>query len=207
MPESVKDRPTRAHEYIFLLTKSAKYFYDADAIREPGTYMGPNGRQLSPYAQGFARRTPEKERERQDKQRGHSRRHAGFNERWDRMSKSEQCGTMRNKRSWWLINTQPTPEAHFATYPIALAETCILAGCPAGGLVLNPFAGAGTTGLAALKHGRRFVGIELNPAYIEIAHERARKHMPLLVGSLQRYFENQTSTNEHAEEKRSLASD
>lgn len=183
MPESVQDRPTRAHEYVFLLTKSQRYFYDIEAIKEPRIYAGPNGQQKSPHAQGFGRRSKEEEKVRQDKQRGHSRRHAGFNERWDRMEKAEQCGVMRNVRSWWRINPEPTPEAHFATFPIRLAERCILAGSKPVDTILDPFAGAGTTWLACLKHGREFVGIELNPEYIEIAEERARKHYPLLVSA------------------------
>ena len=75
--------------------------------------------------------------------------------------------------------SMPTPEAHFATFPLELPETCILAGCPPDGLVLDPFSGAGTTGLAALKHGRSFLGLELNPEYIAIAHSRLNKRMPL----------------------------
>jgi DNA modification methylase len=128
MPESVTDRPTKAHEYVFLLSKSARYYYDAEAIREPATYAGPNGHQLSPYGQGFSRRSPEEEALRQDKQRGHGRRHAGFSDRWDAMSKTEQGALGRNKRSVWEIATQPYPEAHFATFPEALVKPCILAG-------------------------------------------------------------------------------
>jgi len=128
MPESVTDRPTSAHEYLFLLTKSPRYFYDAEAIREKATYAGPNGAQRSPHAQGFGRRTPEEERERQDKQRGHGRRHAGFNDRWDAMSKEEQQALGRNKRSVWAIATKPFPDAHFATFPPDLVEPCIRAG-------------------------------------------------------------------------------
>jgi DNA modification methylase len=114
------------------------------------------------------------------KQDGHGRRHAGFNEREFARDPRE----VRNLRSWWLINTLPTPESHFATMPITLAERCVQAGCPEGGTVLDPFAGAGTTGLACLKHGRNFIGIELNPAYIEIAQQRIEKHMPLFAEAL-----------------------
>ncbi len=110
MPESVTDRPTKAHEYIFLLTKSERYYYDSDAIKEPGVYAGPNGAQKSPHAQGFGRRSPEQESARQDKQRGHGRRHAGFNDRWDAMERAEQTGVMRNKRSVWSIATRPFTE-------------------------------------------------------------------------------------------------
>lgn len=185
MPESVKDRPTRAHEYIFLLSKSERYFYDYEAVKEPVAESTParynrarsddhkyaNG---GPGGQTIARTFGHM------KQDGHGRRHAGFNER----EFSGDPRETRNLRSWWLFNTEPNPEAHFACMPLRLAERCILAGCPPGGTVLDPFAGAGTTGLACLKHGREFVGIELNAGYIEIAERRARKHYPLLVDAL-----------------------
>ncbi len=86
----------------------------------------------------------------------------------------------RNIRSVWTIPTQPTPEAHFATFPTRLAERCIMAATPMGGVVLDPFAGAGTTGLVCVEKGRRFIGIELNPEYIKIAHDRAAKRFPTL---------------------------
>lgn len=200
MPESVTDRPTSAHEYLFLLSKSPRYFYDAEAIRESARYAGPNGAQHSPHAQDFARRSPEQERERQDKQRGHGRRHDGFNDRWDSMSKKEQQALGRNKRSvwdvpeelfsqflhWldeqpddirdvWSIATRPYPEAHFATFPPDLVEPCILAGAPGGAMVLDPFAGAATTGLVATRLDRDFIGIELNPEYVELGEERIRR--------------------------------
>lgn len=177
MPESVQDRPTRSHEYIFLLSKSSTYYYDHEAIREPATYAGPTGvgTTTSPHGQGFTRRSPEQEKARQDKQRGHSRRHAGFNGRWDQMSKEEQSALGRNKRSVWTVATQPFADAHFATFPVKLIEPCILAGSRPGDLVLDSFAGSGTVGVACLKHDRRFVGTELNPDYIEIAQRRLRK--------------------------------
>lgn len=181
MPESVRDRCTKAHEYVFMLTKSAKYFYDADAIKEPGIHAGPNGRQKSPHAQGFGRRTEAQEAARQDKQRGHGRRHAGFNDRWDLMEKTQQCGVMRNKRSVWTISPKPFSGAHFATFPIEIPELAIRAGCPAGGTVLDPFSGAGTTGLACLKHERNFIGIELNAEYIDIANKRMYDRYPLMM--------------------------
>jgi DNA modification methylase len=96
-------------------------------------------------------------------------------------SERQDHPTGRNRRSVWTLSTSPTPEAHFATFPIDLAEICILAGCPEDGLILDPFSGAATTGLAALKQGRRYLGIELNPEYIGISYERARKHYPLLI--------------------------
>lgn len=153
MPESVKDRPTKAHEYIFLLTKSAKYYYDADAIREPVTTKpwgkGPNG------SIGTAK-----------KQQG-----AAGGAR----AKSGRAGNHpkgRNKRTVWSVTTKPFKGAHFAVFPPDLIEPCVLAGAPEGGIVLDPFFGAGTTGLVAQKHGRNYLGIELNSEYIELARKR-----------------------------------
>jgi DNA modification methylase len=188
MPESVTDRPTRSHEYVFLLAKSPRYYYDAAAIREPSATEVPtrepdaNGSTITgaPHSRhSLGEAIPAKQR-RQDKQRGHSRRHAGFNERWDRMTKAEQCALGRNKRDVWTVPTSPFPEAHFATYPPALIEPCILAGCPEGGIVLDPFNGAGTTGLVALRHGRRYIGIELNPEYVSMSERRIISDAPLL---------------------------
>lgn len=163
MPESITDRPTSAHEYIFLLTKSARYYYDNEAIKEPSTYAGPNGAgtQKSPYAQGFGRRTPEQERERQDKQLGHSRRHAGFNDRWGLMTKEEQAATGRNKRSVWTIATRPYSEAHYATFPEEIPEICIKAGTKPGDIVLDCFGGSGTVAKVAERLGRRWVICDL----------------------------------------------
>lgn len=105
-----------------------------------------------------------------DKQRGHSRRHAGFNDRWDDMPKSEQQMAGANKRSVWTIATRPYSGAHFATMPEALVEPCILAGCPLGGLVLDPFCGTGTVLAVAARLGRRGVGVDLS--YQDLAAER-----------------------------------
>jgi site-specific DNA-methyltransferase (adenine-specific) len=160
MPESVQDRPTKAHEQIFLLSKSERYFYDADAIREPVTgnaHARGNGVNPKCALPG-----------------------SGIKQNSSFSGAVNELVYERNKRSVWTVATQPTPEAHFATYPIALIEPCILAGCPAGGVVLDPFAGAGTTSLAALKHGRDFLGIELNADYIAIAEKRLQERMPLL---------------------------
>jgi DNA modification methylase len=177
MPESVTDRPTKAHEYLFLLSKSEHYYYDAEAIKEPSTFAGPNGRQKSPHGQGFARRAREDEIDRQDKQRGHGRRHAGFNDRWD---EAEQDSVLsRNKRSVWTVTTKPFPDAHFATFPPELIEPCVLAGAREGGIVLDPFGGAGTTGLVADRHHRDAVLIELNPEYAEMARKRCERDAPL----------------------------
>jgi DNA modification methylase len=169
MPESVRDRPTKAHEYLFLLSKSERYYYDAAAISEPATWAGPNGAQHSPHAQGFGRRTAEEEKQRQrDKQSGHGRRHAGFNDRYD----FDNPALTRNKRSVWSIATTPSPESHFATFPRKLVEPCILAGCPPGGTVLDPFAGTGTVGRVAADLGRRALLIELREEYGEMAKRK-----------------------------------
>ena len=317
MPESVRDRPTRAHEYVFLLTKSARYFYDADAIREPikdpGSWDGnhKNGFRKADWDGGDAYANQPhlpSNHAKPDKERGHSRRHAGFNDRWDGMSKEEQQAMGANKRTVWSIATQPYKEAHFATFPQKLVEPCILAGTsehgvcgvtgypwervveksangrvrkrhgsgpgdhykddfgitqptttfqegvvstttgwqprcgapwercverkfklqegrssehairgsgsqkpmdasngwggfsrgtttsqtlgwqltcdhdsePVPALVLDPFCGSGTTGVVALRHGRSFIGIELNPEYVELARKRIIGDAPLL---------------------------
>jgi DNA modification methylase len=183
MPESVTDRPTKAHEYLFLLTKSERYYYDAEAIKESAIYGIPNSPESikSPYGQGFARRAKTRG---SDKQSGHGRRHAGFNDRWDQMEREEQCSGMRNKRSVWTIATQPYAEAHFATFPPDLIKPCILAGSKAGDVVLDPFMGAGTTALVAAHYDRSYIGAELNAAYIamaqnRIANERAQLKMAI----------------------------
>ena len=297
MPESVRDRPTRAHEYVFLLTKSAKYFYDSDAVREPAKDPLDDIRRMrQQHDANKSAATAERNglRARTDKQRGHSRRHDGFNDRWDSMSKAEQQAMGANKRTVWSIATQPYSGAHFATYPEKLVEPCILAGTsergvcgvtgdpwervveqtghvnqrepahvpgntltktdstgwapttsptdswqpscgapwervveteyrhhekwfgikqdvrhsrgsagtaynepvarqttgwqltcdhdsePVPALVLDPFCGSGTTGVVALRHGRSFIGIELNPEYVELARKRIIDDAPLL---------------------------
>ncbi len=222
MPESVQDRPTRAHEYVFLLTRSERYWYDAEAIREAGALDtmaryrrgrsnhhkwadgGPGNQTIAKSLKhmvggrdgtdtgdfgstltggGWGRHhledaLPETERRPvRDKQPGHSRRHAGFNDRWDRMTKQEQCRGARNKRDVWTIGTAGFGEAHFATFPPALVAPMILAGCPEGGVVLDPFGGSGTVGLVAQSLGRRAVLIELNPEYCEMARRRCAQGM------------------------------
>jgi DNA modification methylase len=153
MPESVQDRCTKAHEYIFLLSKSRRYFYDAEAVKEPATDTGrengKDGREENPAARppGTGPRT---------------------------LARLDYSQTGRNKRSVWEVTTQPFSEAHFATFPPALIEPCIKAGCPAGGMVLDPFGGAGTTGMVADRLGRDCILIELNPEYAAIAERRIR---------------------------------
>jgi len=194
MPESVTDRCTKSHEHIFHLTKSAKYFYDQEAIKEPAIYdvdgTGTQARKARQNMEGKSAPTSERNGMRQfkdasqmngkhkeEKQRGHSRRHAGFNDRWYQMTHEEQCTGMRNKRDVWTIAPAQFPEAHFATFPEEIPATCIKAGCPKEGTVLDVFMGSGTTAMVARKLGRNFIGFELNPEYIKIAERRLYKEL------------------------------
>lgn len=177
MPESVTDRPTRSHEYIFLLTKSRKYFYDADAIRNPPSpeliqqiEQGYNGHATKDFigvgvqdASATKSRIIDGYRKKVCKQRGSS------------LTRDEQmlCGS--NKRSVWTVAPANYADAHFATFPPDLIKPCILAGCPVGGTVLDPFAGSGTTGQVATEYGRSFIGIELNPDYIPMIKQRMKQ--------------------------------
>jgi DNA modification methylase len=146
------------------MAKSEKYYYDASAISEPAVTK--DGKSWTDKGR--------------DKQRGHSRRHAGFNGRYaDSIAKYGPPQT-RNARSVWEITPEPFPDAHFATFPRELSRRCILAGCPEGGLVLDPFAGSGTVGLVAQQTGRNAVLIELNADYCEIARRRLAADAPLL---------------------------
>lgn len=247
MPDSSgAQRPSTAHEKIFLLTKTdegdvwrardtgeisfnpdltercplitdperdgARWmrigsYYDAEAIRQGrtsdedaatfrgGSYVGgqpgprmvvgnkrvkmPDGWDTGPGGHGSRHRNGREKGKTLDKQRGHSRRHDGFNDRWDQMEKAEQQANGRFLRNFepaplsvWPMATQAFSDAHFATFPPELAERCILAGCPKGGLVLDPFGGAGTTALVALRHHRRAALIELNPEYASMARRR-----------------------------------
>jgi DNA modification methylase len=151
MPESVTDRPTKSHEYVFLLSKQPSYFYDATAIREPNADPDRTN-----YTAGG--RTNGSNADRQD------------NDLGTRSKLFDPNG--RNKRSVWTVYPQPFPEAHFATFPPALIEPCIKAGCPKGGTVLDPFGGAGTTGLVADRLQRNAILIELNPEYAAMAERR-----------------------------------
>jgi len=159
MPESIKDRPTRGHEYLFLLTKSAKYYYDAEAVKEAGkdwTKGGPG--------------TGIKETRHYHPDNGGN---AGLKGIAQRYKDGTQAPT-RNLRSVWLINPKPFREAHFATFPPALVDPCIKAGSRPGDVVLDPFAGSGTVGVVALPLERHFLGLELNPDYIAMAARRLR---------------------------------
>lgn len=188
MPESVTDRCTRAHEYLFMFSKSSKYYYDAYAIRTPYSpkTITTFGSKLIGYgdssglvgsenrANSMSTHQPKKWKE-SDKQRGHGRKHAGFNDRWDSMSKEEQQANGANKRSVWTVAPRPFKEAHFATFPPDLIRDAVKAGCPPGGLILDPFMGAGTTALVALQEGYNYIGFELNQEYISIAERRLQK--------------------------------
>jgi DNA modification methylase len=163
MPESVTDRPTKAHEYIFLLTKAERYFYDAEAIREPqseGT--------LQRFGNGNTPRKTTTKAIAADNQFNVS---ANANYK-NAIPLAILPDGNRNKRTVWTVATQPYGEAHFATFPEDLIKPCIMAGSRLGDTVLDPFAGSGTTGKVALELGRKVILIELNPAYIELAQER-----------------------------------
>lgn len=159
MPESVRDRPTKAHEQVFLLSKAQRYFYDADAIAEPSEYPPGCGHEDRPQG-SFAGKSAN-----------------GINGRNDKAFRAIR--ETRNARSVWDIATQPFSGAHFATMPPVLAERCIKAGSKPGDAVLDPFGGAGTTGLVADRLGRNATLIELNPQYAAMARERIRADAPL----------------------------
>jgi len=161
MPSSVKSRPTTDHEYLFLMTKSSDYHYDADAIREPHVTFSENSKMKGGRNHfGKAGGTPE-----QGKNSGNQNLHHG---NWD--VAFHPLG--RNKRTVWSIGLGKYRGAHFAVFPEKLVEPCILAGCPPHGIVLDPFMGSGTVAFVAQKNGRDFLGVELNPEYIELAKNR-----------------------------------
>ena len=166
MPESVTDRCTKAHEYIFLLTKSPKYFFDNEAIKEPATYAGlDRGVSNNVSPRGITPFGGHKNMNIDGKQPNsfHVSRANG---------KKDQQYDNRNKRSVWTVNTKPFKGAHFATFPETLIGPMVKAGCPKGGIILDPFMGSGTTALVARQLGRDSIGIELNPNYIKIAEKR-----------------------------------
>lgn len=172
MPESVTDRCTKAHEYIFLLSKAERYYYDADKIREPHC-------QITQMAVDRYKDDPEIAAARKIGNIGSApdRKDSSKLLRIDNNAFANPAG--RNKRSVWEVATAPFSEAHFATFPPALIEPCILAGCPVGGTVLDPFGGAGTTGLVADRLGRDAILIELNPQYVAMAERRIVDDAPL----------------------------
>lgn len=183
MPESVTDRPTKSHEYVLLLAKSERYYFDADSIRRPlaaatlhdlATRANPGDHNGATKEIGKSAGLGAGPRVKGDKQRGHSRRHDGFNDRWGHMTKAEQQSTGANERTVWTIPTQPSPLPHFAAFPEALAERCIKAGCPPDGVVLDPFAGTGTTLKVARANRRNGIGIEISAEYCALAAQRLR---------------------------------
>ena len=176
MPESVTDRCTKAHEYIFLLSKKQKYYFDAEAIREPA--QGFNNDPVAGSMGAFGRKQSRRRK-------GNSRTFRGGgaytrNQSFDNSvtvereshGNAENLSGLRNKRSVWATSTAQMKESHFATFPEKLIEPCILAGCPEGGTVLDPFMGSGTTGIVAKLNHRNYIGIEINPVYCEMANRR-----------------------------------
>ena len=157
MPESVTDRPTKAHEYVFLLAKSQRYYYDAAAIAEPALDWSRGGPGV-----GIAPTT-------------HYHPNNGGNGGLSALAGKYKAGNAmptRNRRTVWTVTTQPFAGAHFAVMPEALVEPCILAGSAPGDTVVDPFAGSGTVGVVALRYGRRFIGCELNAEYAQMARRR-----------------------------------
>lgn len=157
MPESVTDRCTKAHEYIFLLSKKAKYYYDAESIRE----------EIKPTTNGIASVRPSGDTKTRDRE------HWGIpHEGRGNVTRVYDEIKGANRRSVWTVTTKPFKEAHFATFPPDLIEPCAIAGCPENGVILDPFMGAGTTGVVAKQNYRNYIGIELNQKYIKIAEDR-----------------------------------
>lgn len=162
MPESVTDRCTKSHEYVFLLSKCQKYYFDHKAIQEPAL-----------TAEDVARRIANGNGEWKTKKAATTYSVSGTGRSRDELySKSDTGEYVRNKRSVWDVATIATKEAHFATFPPKLIQPCILAGCPENGLVLDPFMGSGTTGMVARQLDRNYIGIELNPEYQRMAERR-----------------------------------
>ena len=159
MPESVTDRCTKAHEYIFLLTKSQKYAYDAEAIKEPSISFKDVGDGKATKIKFGGNKYGDSDDPKHQTKSG--------NEYTD--------NGKRNKRSVWTVTTKPYSEAHFATFPPELIEPCILAGSAPDTLVLDPFNGAGTTGVVSIQNSRRYIGIELNPEYLEMSRKRIQQ--------------------------------
>lgn len=175
MPESVRDRCTKAHEYIFLLSKSERYFYDCEAIKEPSIYGAKGGTGV-----GWGRASeadPRDNRVGRGRQIRPSAPKGSFNGKTEAMAATGQNAfraitDMRNRRSVWSIPTRPYKGAHFAVFPESLVEPCILAGSRPGDIVLDPFMGSGTTAAVAAKLGRQYLGCELNPDYEPLQQQR-----------------------------------
>ena len=161
MPESIKDRPTSSHEKIWLITKSKNYYYNHESIKEP--VKNSSKIRLNQNIEN---------------QKGSTRANGGMKSNGNMKAVGYE---KRNKRNVWTVSTKPCKEAHFATFPKDLIEPCIKAGCPEGGIVLDPFGGSGTTGIVAALNNRKSILIELNKNYIEIANKRIEKEVGLFI--------------------------
>ena len=209
MPESVRDRCTKSHESIFLLSKSPKYYFDYESIMEPANYDGrkdttakgsPKYMQIPGVpVQSFAKEVHERWPNKicgyvtkDNEQTGLSEQHHGVHIRPRLFGSKDQTGTgrndvgnvwvdkpARNKRDVWIVPTRPFKGSHFATFPTDLIKDCIKAGCPPGGIVLDTFFGSGTTGIVAKRLDRNYVGIELNPEYVKMAERRLQEYRTL----------------------------
>lgn len=177
LPESVTDRCTKSHEYIFLMSKSQKYYFDYEAIQEEATSSGKprvfgannqKGTLRNDVGRVFNPRTKNCQYDGQKPNSFHLSRENG---------EPDKEYYVRNKRDVWSVNVKLCKEAHFATYPFELIKPCILAGCPENGIVLDPFMGSGTTAIVARSLNRNYIGVELNPEYIKIAQKRLEKHL------------------------------
>jgi site-specific DNA-methyltransferase (cytosine-N4-specific) len=179
-------RCTKSHEYLFLLTKSARYYYDAEAIKEPATCdrecgtalyeQVPGGGNNAGLARNYRTAGNKTHKTVTEYERSDTEEHrtaAGL------LKIADTPYAQRNKRDVWTVSTQPYKEAHFATFPEALVEPCILAGSKPRDVVLDPFCGSGTTGVVALLYHRDFVGIELNPTYAGLAQKRIGEESPM----------------------------
>lgn len=161
MPESVEDRCTKSHEYIFLLSKKPHYYYDFEAIKEPLAESS-----VSRLQQNIQSQT------------GSTRANGGAKTNGNMKAVGNLSSGLKNKRSVWTVNAKGYKGAHFAVYPEDLIVPCVLAGCPQDGTVFDPFTGSGTTAVVALKNGRNYIGTELNPEYVQIAEERIKEAVP-----------------------------
>lgn len=173
MPSSVKKRPTTDHEYVFLFAKSSRYYYDADAIREPHVTLSDQSKMRGGRNHFYKRGgTPE-----MGKNGGNANLHNG---RWDQAFHPKG----RNRRTVWRIPLSKYPEAHFAVFPESLVELCVKAGSREGGVVLDPFSGSGTTAIVTRNLGRNYIGIDNNPAYCKMAEERIGQQLALVPENL-----------------------
>lgn len=205
MPESVTDRCTKSHEYIFLLSKSAKYYYDQNAVKQPITdttvlrmaqqlenqkgserVQGKTNGNMKAVGPGRKPRPDDNRGGNQGSERGIPAMGIDGNGFNGHSGYFDSCGNLlggglANKKSVWTVTTKPFKEAHFATFPEDLIVDCLKAGCPENGIVLDPFMGAGTTGLVARKLNRNYIGIELNPDYIKIAEARIYNEIGIFI--------------------------